>query len=174
MAECHSEAINGPNAEKTYSFTQETFSECLAHVRCVLEATFPRENKVVCTRTVRLSTDFSRARWKVRDRSTFFKTERGLERAFTEEHCIFLLGPRGAQKQDGCLPSLPHPLDPTPLLCSTFLLDSAHSRVQHSRCSARSYRPDVQTHHSLFKAEDVKTRPRYFNASVYEYPIPEL
>lgn len=143
MVECHSEAINGPNAEKTYSFTQETFSEYLAHAHCVLEATLPRENKIICTRTVRLTTDFSRARWKVWDRSTFFKTEQGLETAFTEEHCAFLLGPRGAQKWDGCLPSLPHPLDPAPLLCSTLLLDSAHSSVQHSRCGARSYRPDT-------------------------------
>lgn len=78
MAERHSEAINGPNAEETYSFTQETFSECLTHACGVLEATLLRENKIVCTRTARLMTDFSRAKWKEQDRSTFFKVEGGL------------------------------------------------------------------------------------------------
>lgn len=80
MTEHHSKTINGPNAEKTYSFTQETFSECSAHARCVLEATLPRENKIICTRTVRLTTDFSRANRKVRDRSPLFETERGLRK----------------------------------------------------------------------------------------------
>lgn len=171
MAECHSEAIYRPNAEKTYSFTQETFSEYLAHAHCVLEATLPRENKNVCTRTVRLTTDFSRARWKVRDRSTFFTTERGLETAFTEEHCISLLGPRGAQKQNGCLPSLPHPLDPAPL---PLLHLTLHTVVFSTQGAVLAVTDLTQTHHSLFKAEEVKTRPRYFNASIYKYSIPEL
>lgn len=151
--------IQKPNAEKTYSFTQETFSECLTHGCGALEAILPREDRL--HQDSQTHDRFLQSKMEgagqihVLQSGARIKKQPLLKNTASsswalEEH---------RSRMDAC-PPCPRPLDPAPLFWSTLLFESAHSRDQHSRCGARIYRPDIQTYHSLFQAEDVKTRPR--------------
>lgn len=70
--------IQKPNAEKTYSFTQETLSECLAHACGVLEATLLREDRLHQDSQTHDRFLQSKMKGMGCDGSTLFKTERGL------------------------------------------------------------------------------------------------